>query len=217
MAQVQARQQQRINPRFLKPTPTSARWSKNQLDALAQLIGDTPVVIVPGLNNSDENHWQSLWQAVLPNTSRVHVEDWHVADLDKWRAATLTHLKQLKKPALLISHSFGALASASIAYDFPSQVAGALLVAPADPNKFGIDSRLPDSALPVTSHFIASDSDPWLSEAAAERLASRWQTGYHLTRGLGHINSASHIGLWQDGLAQLEQFAHKVRLNSSAQ
>lgn len=45
----------------------------------------------------------------------------------------------------------------------------ALLVAPADPDKFGIADWLPQGRLPVPSAMVLSTSDPWLSLHAGLR------------------------------------------------
>lgn len=178
---------------------------------LRKRLQDTPVVIVPGLHNSDERHWQSAWENILPGSQRIQVVDWHIADLEKWRNAILTTLTGLNRPALLIAHSFGSLASASIAHDFPSLVRGALLVAPAAPQKFAIEDRLPSSTIPTPLRLIGSDSDPWLVESEARYLARRWGADYHLVSGKGHINSESQLGVWIEGLAQLQQLLTTIQ------
>lgn len=183
------------------------------LQRIQNRLKNVPVVIVPGLHNSDEQHWQSAWQNLLPGTQRIEVADWHLADLEKWRDAILKTLATVKQPALLIAHSFGSLASASIAHDYPSLVKSALLVAPAAPQKFGIEEKLPNNKIARPLRLIGSDSDPWLGEQQAEQLATRWGATYHRTVGKGHINSESKLGGWQEGLFELE----KLLLQTSQQ
>lgn len=175
------------------------------LHRIQQHLQNTPVVIVPGLRNSDERHWQSAWQNLLPGSQRIEVIDWHLAELEKWRNAILKTLTSLEQPALLIAHSFGSLASASIAHDYPSLVRGALLVAPAAPQKFGIEGRLPQTEIARPLRLIGSDSDPWLAETGAKQLAHQWGADFHISKGKGHINSESQLGAWTEGLTQLEQ------------
>lgn len=167
-------------------------------------LKNTPVVIVPGLRNSDERHWQSAWQNILPGSQRIEVADWHIADLDKWRNAIIKTLNSFQQPAILIAHSFGSLASASIADDFASQVKGALLVAPAAPQKFGIEDKLPQTKIARPLRIIGSDSDPWLGGQQAEQLAKNWGADFYISKGQGHINSESKLGIWTEGLKQLE-------------
>ncbi len=178
---------------------------------LVALVGDLPVVIVPGLNNSNQHHWQSLWQAQLPDSRRVFVHDWAQPDLDKWRQGILKSLRGLPGPALLIGHSFGALAAVSLANDFPELVAGVLLVAPADPDKFRLAARLPQDQLPVPGTLITSDNDPWLKDSKAAFLSLVWGTDFLRLKGLGHINSDSAIGHWPEGIEQLAGLVRRIK------
>lgn len=178
---------------------------------LQRLVADLPVVIVPGLNNSDSLHWQSLWQDQLPDSRRIYVQDWTKADLDKWRSGILKSLRDLAAPALLIGHSFGALAAASIARDFPDLTAGVLLVAPADPDKFRIAAQMPQDLLPVPGVVIASDNDPWMKDSKAAFWSLVWGTDFLRLKGLGHINSQSDIGYWPEGIGQLERLVRRIK------
>jgi Serine hydrolase len=55
-------------------------------------------------------------------------------------------------------------------------LAAALLVAPADPDKFGVSASLPHAALGLPSTLVASDTDPWMSAAKAATWAGRWRS-----------------------------------------
>jgi len=178
---------------------------------LPRAVANFPVLIVPGLRNSDDRHWQSLWQAQLPHSKRIHVDDWDTPNLSAWRAGIKEELDKLDKPAVLIAHSFGTLASASIAAEFPEKVAAILLVAPADPDKFGISHQLPQDFLPVAARIIASSNDPWMSERKAAYWALLWGADYLRIKNLGHINSDSNLGLWPEGMRQLQQLIRKTK------
>ena len=189
---------------------TNEDFSPAQFSNPAALTAGHPVLIVPGLNNSDANHWQTLWQQKLVNTRRITVKDWHRADLDKWRAAIKKSLDKIGAPTILVAHSFGALAAASIAADFPGQVAAVLLVAPADPDKFHIAHRLPDRPLGVPVHVIASSNDPWMKDSKAAYWALLWGANFLRLKNLGHINSDSAIGIWPEGLQQLQLLTYRA-------
>lgn len=176
----------------------------------AQVVGDYPVLIVPGLNNSDANHWQTLWQQRLPNAQRIAVKNWHEADLDKWRKAIKKSIASFDRPGLVIAHSFGALAVASIAAEHREQIAGILLVAPADPDKFQIAERLPERPLALPVHLIASSNDPWMKDSKAAYWSLLWGANFLRLKDLGHINSNSNIGVWPDGLKQLKILVDRI-------
>lgn len=164
------------------------------------------VLLVPGLHDSGPGHWQTRWQRRNPAFARVVQDDWETPDLARWSVRLQASLRVLHRPVLLVAHSFGCLASAR-AISMAGQVAGALLVAPADPEKFGVTGQLPAAALPCPTILISSRNDPWLSEPRAELLARTW--GCLLVRGgtLGHINAESELGDWHFGLAKLQQLA----------
>lgn len=185
--------------------------SFTQATYLPRAVENYPVVIVPGLRNSDKHHWQSLWQARLPKSTRIHVDDWDTPNLDAWRAGIKAELDKLDRPAVLIAHSFGTLASAAIAAEFPDKIAALFLVAPADPDKFGIAHQLPQEFLKPEAKIIASSDDPWMTETKAAYWALVWGTDYLRIKNVGHINSESHLGLWQEGLTELHQLVRKTK------
>lgn len=186
----------------------------HQPDFPASLFNQ-PVLIVPGLRNSDDQHWQSLWQQRLPNSKRIHVDDWSTPDLDKWKAGIRAELNKIDKPVVIIAHSFGTLASASIAAEFPSKIAALFLVAPADPDKFHIAELLPQNPLPVPAKIIASSNDPWLTESKAAYWALQWGTDFLRLKDVGHINSESNLGLWPQGIQLLQRLLRSVKKHAA--
>jgi predicted alpha/beta hydrolase family esterase len=168
---------------------TELNHSRNFSADLIRATNGRRVLIVPGLRNSDDRHWQSLWHKHIPNSSRIELDNWHVADLEKWRSAIKKSLVDVNESVVLIAHSFGALASASIAAEFPQKIIAVLLVAPADPDKFSIRSKLPQRLLQVPAKIIASDDDPWIKDSKAAFLALLWGADFLPIKKLGHINS----------------------------
>ncbi len=105
---------------------------------------------------------------------------------------------------MLVAHSFGCLTAVhSLARD-PSSVVGALLVAPADPGKFGVAGDLPHHRLPCPSIVIGSGNDPWMRIEHAALWAGRWGSRFIDAGPLGHINAESQLGDWPFGQRQLQ-------------
>lgn len=154
------------------------------------------LLIVPGLDDSGPAHWQSWLQAQHRDAVRVVQRHWRSPDLDRWAArvgSTVAHAGP--GPWIVAAHSFGCLAVARhLALEPASPIAAALLVAPADPDKFGIAGLLPATPLPVPSTLVISDTDPWMPAASARRWAQRW--GAHTVNlgAAGHINTESGFG-----------------------
>ncbi|MGW1343790.1 RBBP9/YdeN family alpha/beta hydrolase [Kribbella sp. NPDC002412] len=68
-------------------------------------------IIVPGLNGSDHNHWQSVWESTwLPGATRIAPASWTTPDLPDWTKAITDALTP--EPTVLIAHSLGCHAAA---------------------------------------------------------------------------------------------------------
>lgn len=184
-----------------------------------QLFPDYHVIIVPGLHDSSPEHWQSRWQRRHAEFSRVRQDDWHNPQLAAWAERLGQVRVRDPRPALIVAHSFGCLTAVhSIARD-GGNVAGALLVAPADPDKFGVADLLPALSLPCPSILVSSSNDPWMSAARAAQWARRWGSELLEAGPLGHINAESGLGDWPAGVALLHTLAdvaHNGRLAFSA-
>ncbi|MBP2167433.1 putative alpha/beta hydrolase family esterase [Erwinia toletana] len=164
-------------------------------------------LLVPGLRDSDAGHWQSAWQQQHPHWKRITQRDWSQPDLDGWCDAISRQLPPQGSPALLIGHSFGALAALSWARRHPERVAGLVLVAPAEPLRFLVGDRILPQPLPCPSLLFASHNDPLLPYARAGFWAAAWGSTLLDIGEAGHINSEAGFGPWQWGLAQVIDFA----------
>jgi uncharacterized protein len=169
----------------------------------------TRVLIMPGLHDSGPSHWQSRWQTLYPAFERVRQQDWETADLDRWAESLAVALRVSKKPVLVAAHSFGCLASIQCAAANHPNLVGALLVAPADPVKFGLEKKLASARLSIPAILIGSENDPWMSAEQAACWAGRWGADFLNAGQLGHINADSNIGDWLFGLSQLQRLAFK--------
>lgn len=174
---------------------------------MARSSFDFRVLIVPGLNNSGDHHWQTRWQLLHPSFERVEQLRWDVPDLDAWSERLDLELRRSLRPTLIVAHSFGCLATAHRAGISVPNVAGALLVAPADPDKFGVAHLLRNVALPFPSIVIGSTDDPWMESSRAADWARQWGSQYVNAGATGHINADSRLGDWPYGLQQLQRLA----------
>lgn len=157
------------------------------------------VLIVPGLHDSGPAHWQSWLQSQYRDARRVEQRDWTDPQLDRWAARIASTLERSGPgPWVAVAHSFGCLALARYLAQQPAgrerPVRAALLVAPAEPDRFGVASQLPASRLPVPSTVVASDNDPWMSTASTRRWASRWGSAWLSLGEAGHVNTESGFG-----------------------
>lgn len=154
------------------------------------------LLIVPGLGDSGPSHWQTWLQQGDRHALRVEQRDWMSPDLDRWAARIASTLERAGPgPWIAAAHSFGCLALVRYLAQQPrSDIAAALLVAPADPAKFGVGALLPASALPAPSVLVGSETDPWMSAAEARRWAQRWASQWINLGAAGHINAEAGFG-----------------------
>lgn len=166
----------------------------------------TPILVVPGLGGSGEQHWQTHLQRAFPQADRVQQEDWDAPDLGKW-LERLVRAVEARPGALLVAHSLGCPLVAHLAASQPYlPVAAALLVAPAD-----VDSGrhapaltrgfapIPRLALPFCSAVVASTNDPFMEFGRARELAKAWGAEFFDVGPCGHINVAAGFGPWPTG------------------
>lgn len=167
----------------------------------------TTTLIVPGLNSSGSAHWQTWLESQVPNTVRVIQGDWKRADLPEWSSRVRRAISRHAGPIVIAAHSFGVLAAVQAAEDLSHRISGALLVAPADPDKFGVADVLPATRLGFSATVVASTNDPWLSFDRAAGLARVWGANLVNLGASGHINAEAGYGPWPYGLTLLSQVA----------
>lgn len=171
--------------------------------ALAHGLRAPRLLIVPGLHDSGTGHWQTWLQGLVRHSVRVQQDDWHHPDLDAWSRRIGDTLDAAGPgPWLVAAHSFGVLAlvhhlatqQARGAEAGGPHIAGALLVAPAEPARFGLEAVLSPQPLPTLSTLVASDTDPWMSADSAHRWARRWGCHWVNLGDVGHINTEAGFG-----------------------
>ena len=179
---------------------------------------DFDFLVLPGLGNSGVDHWQSYWCLSFRNATRVLQDDWDTPKLDAWLDNLDAAIARGKRPAILICHSLScSLAAHWAARNNPGRVAAALLVAPSDvespahtPDSIRNFAPIPRAPFPVPALVIASTNDEYVSVARAQEFANAWSAGFCNAGELGHINSASRLGTWPQGLLMLGQLLARI-------
>lgn len=182
---------------------------KNCLESSVDRSDLAKTLIVPGLHNSGPGHWQTWFESVLPDTHRVNQPDWEKTCLSDWAAEVRKTIDAQDEKVWIIAHSFGCLASVTAGFDRPERILGALLVAPADPDRFNQPAVLLEETLPFPSLVICSSNDPWVKRHVAKHWAAIWGSDFVDIGEAGHINVDSGHGPWPVGLALFEQLHHR--------
>ncbi len=183
-------------------------------------LSDPLILIVPGLDNSGAEHWQTRWLGLLPNSARVELGMWSDPHRNTWVNQLNLAIHRADRPVILVAHSLGCHAVAWWnEYERPSAdgpVQGALLVAPPEVEGDGIDPRLarfaPVRRTPFAFPAIlaASRNDHLIDFGRSRRLARIWKSRFVDAGWLGHINADSGLGDWPFGLFLLRQLASAI-------
>ena len=167
----------------------------------------TSIIIVPGWRDSGPGHWQTLWAERLPQARRVVQDDWHTPTRSAWVARLEETVLEQPGPVVIVAHSLGCITTAHMKPEAAARVRGALLVAPADPERRAVLSDfapVPYAALPYRSILVASSNDPYCPIRLAGAYARAWGSEFVRLQNAGHINVDSGHGEWPLGRALLQ-------------
>jgi predicted alpha/beta hydrolase family esterase len=174
-------------------------------------------LIIPGLRSSGPAHWQTWLERRVSGSIRVAQRDWNDPHLPDWSARVRRAIVRAPGPIFITAHSFGVLAAVQAASDHAERISGALLVAPADPEHFGVSEFLPTMRLAFPTIVVASTTDPWMSIDAAQHWARVWGGDLINLGAAGHINSEAGFGPWPDGLALLERLRRAAEFRQASE
>lgn len=164
------------------------------------------ILVAPGLPRRIAAGWAPRGPAFV----EVGQGDWQRPDLDAWAGAIAAAAAQASRPAVVVAEGFGCLATVQAAALRPGVIAGALLLAPADPAALGLDERLWDLAPDFPSVLVAGEDEAGLSPAGAWQWALRWNSQFaslgRERRRLGRPDQAQG----DNGLDLLEQLCRRV-------
>ena len=180
------------------------------LQSLERHVEQYDYVLVPGFKNSGPEHWQSFWERDLGLFQRISQRRWDQRDIDLWVDAIGRQVADSERPAILIGHSLGALASACVIAEGLPGVAAAMFVAPAEPMRFEAEHRVPLKLLPVPTVLVASHTDTLISFARAKWMAENWGSEFVDVGEAGHINSEAGFGRWPYGLNILVDLIERI-------
>ncbi len=169
------------------------------------------VLLVPGLGNSNEDHWQSYWQKRY-HFQRVNQHDWETPKCEDWITtldSTISHLNT--EDIILVGHSLACATISRWAHLYERTIKAALLVAPADTEATCFPPEATGFApmslykLPFASIVVASTNDPYVSLDRAKHFANSWGSQFINIGHEGHINSESYLKHWAFGIILLRQ------------
>ncbi|KVF70941.1 alpha/beta hydrolase [Burkholderia sp. FL-7-2-10-S1-D7] len=169
------------------------------------------ILIVPGLRDHVEDHWQTHLQRRLPNARAVAPLEADKLSRAARVAALDAALTAIDGPVILVAHSAGVMIAVHWALQATRAIDGALLAAPADldtpmpagyPTQDALDAQgwtpVPTRPLPFPSIVAASRNDPLARFERTQALAAGWGSRLVDLGEVGHLNPASGYGEWRD-------------------
>ncbi|MFV8375628.1 RBBP9/YdeN family alpha/beta hydrolase [Flavobacterium sp. LB1P62] len=176
------------------------------------------LLIIPGLGDSREDHWQSYWLKKYKNATKVVQDNWDEPIREEWLERLNEAILKLDSPTILVAHSLAvSLVMHWTSANSNPNIIGALLVAPADvdspehtPEKIWNFSPIPLSKLPFPSIVVTTENDPYISSQRAEYFAEMWGSDFINIGQKGHVNSESNLEFWEEGQMLLQQLIDKI-------
>ncbi len=172
-------------------------------------------LILPGRDNAGPDHWQSQWQASLPNMTRVEQDEWIAPRFAPWAARLDECAALASRPVVLIAHSLGTSLIMHWAHQADRRaVAGAFMVAPSDRGPADIWAAAGQSGfapmrldpLPFPSMVLAARNDPYVAFDRATLFAAAWGSDLVDMGEAGHMGDADQLGVWPQGLVHFGAF-----------
>jgi predicted alpha/beta hydrolase family esterase len=169
------------------------------------------IFILPGLGNSDQQHWQTIWERDY-GFGRIAQSEWDKPVKDVWiQTIDIALQNHDLSNVILVGHSLACSTIAFWAAKYKRKIKGALLVGPSDteadtypPGTTGF-KPMPVNKLPFPSIVVTSTDDYYVTTARATYFANCWGSKLVTIGNAGHINVASGYGNWNEGLTYLKE------------
>ena len=183
---------------------------------------DLDILVIAGHEGPGDAHWQSRLIAKLSAARLVEQDDWFYGSLDVAVNKLAAAVAEATKPVAFVAHSAGTIL---IAHAIPTlrvqgllgRIKGGFLVAPPNEQSLralhGIDPKfvpIPRDPLPFPSALIASSNDPHSSLEDSSDLALAWGSKLVEAGPAGHINTASGLGPWPEGMMSFAGFISRL-------
>ncbi|AZI34728.1 hypothetical protein NT2_02_03260 [Caenibius tardaugens NBRC 16725] len=186
-----------------------------------ETLKDPLVLIVPGNTAEDSPQWQQAWARQQANCERLDLGMWHDPHRNTWVNKLNLAISRVNRPVVLVAQGLGNLAVAWWAeYERPAEggpVVGALLVAPPDLDRPGLDQRVakfgavPRRALPFPSFLVPDNYDPNGNYRSAYGLAKDWDARF--IDGEDEPGSTTSTREWHFGQRLLNRLLRDYRLS----
>ncbi|WP_431034760.1 RBBP9/YdeN family alpha/beta hydrolase [Streptomyces sp. P6-2-1] len=174
-------------------------------------------MVVPGIDGSDEAHWQSLREAERgADAVRIAPGSWQTPDPGRTGGAAVGKAYEAvagRGPVVLVAHGPGCWAVAEWLRRARPEGATAFLVAAPDPHGPAFPAQaapgfllLRAEPLPCRALVVASTDDPYRTAGKSAEIAAGWGARWRDVGPRGHLDTASGVGEWTEGRELLRGF-----------
>ncbi|KQX20166.1 MULTISPECIES: RBBP9/YdeN family alpha/beta hydrolase [unclassified Sphingomonas] len=174
-------------------------------------------LLLPDLDGEGAGYWLRCWVDTRIDCRMVDLGQSRCPDRNSLVTRLDHAVRRADAPIILVGHGIGALTIAAwaglMSMESEAAVAGALLIAPSDPNAADADPRLlafaplPSTVFSFPALVVASEDDPVVSPDRAFSLARQWGAGFARFGACGHFAPADGLGWWPEGEELLDRFA----------
>ena len=167
------------------------------------------ILVVPGLRDHVENHWQTILAGKLAKVRTVPPLESDKFNRDARVSALAKALLAIEGPVIIVAHSAGVMITLHWAQNHQRPIHGALLATPADlekPLPAGYPTLdvlqkngwlpVPRTRLPFPSIVAASTNDPLGNFDRISEFAADWGSRLVNIGEVGHLNPAAGFGEW---------------------
>lgn len=167
------------------------------------------ILIVPGLRDHVEEHWQTILEGKLPKARSVAPLEHDKLSCAARVEALQQAIAKIDGPIVLVAHSGGVMIAVHWTQKYDRPIQGALLAAPADlesPLPAGYPTLdtlrdngwlpIPRTRLPFPSILAASSNDPLAKLERVRQYAADWGSELVDIGAVGHLNPAAGFGEW---------------------
>jgi len=197
-------------------------------------MNSTPtILIIPGLRDHVEEHWQTLLAKELAAQSIACIT---VPPLEHDKLSCQARLDAIDRalegiagPILIVAHSAGCMMVAHwVQRHRYHAILGAVLAAPADletpmpapyPGKAVLDAHgwlpIPRTPLPFPTVLAASSNDPLTQLERARDFAQAWGSQLVELGPMGHLNPASGHGPWPMAMQLIQGLLTQVNVTAT--
>ena len=179
-------------------------------------VAEADILMLPGLYDSEPEHWQSRWRQKLSTARKVEQSDWRAPKLEEWRTNIERAIDESERPVVAVAHSLGVIALLHAAAARADKIAGAFLVAPPSEDairELPVDPPflpIPRRRLPFPTVIVGAADDPYAPAPFAQNLAADLGASFLDAGASGHINVDSGHGPWPEGSMAFARFIARL-------